>query len=122
LWLQSISPAHRVDELKPVGAITTNMPPLLPIRVPEAWKIEHHTLFDEEPEFHNGVCINLTEDLLQIRRGSHIVDAGFYRDGYRVMLVRDGDWEHPLRQRDCQHRSDVVSIVEEWLRDEEFMA
>jgi hypothetical protein len=99
-----------------------HMPPLLTIRVPEAWKIEHHTLFDEDPEFSDGVCTNLTEDLLQIRRGSHIVDAGFYRDRYRVLLVRSADWEHPLRQRDCQHRRDVVSTVEQWLRDENIVA
>ena len=98
------------------------MPALLNIRVPEAWSIEHHTLFDEDPEFSDSVCANLSEDLLQIRRGPHIVDAGFYRDRYRVILVRDGDWEHPLRQRECQHRRDVVSTVEEWLRDETIVA
>jgi hypothetical protein len=98
------------------------MPPLLHIRVPEAWKIEHHSLFDEDPEFSDGVCTNLTEDLLQIRRGSHILDAGFYRDRYRVMLIRSGDWEHPLRQRECQHRRDVVSTIEDWSKEENIVA
>ena len=98
------------------------MPPPLHIRVPEEWKIEHHQLLDEVPEFRDGVCTNLSEDLLQIRRGSHIVDAGFYCDQYRVMLIRGGDWEHPLRQRDCQHRRDVVSTVEDWMRDETILA
>jgi hypothetical protein len=94
----------------------------LQIRVPEAWTIEHHTLLDEAPEFSDGVCTNLTEDLLQVTRGSHIIDVGFHRGRYRVMLIRDRDWEHPLRQRDCQHRRDAVSIVEEWSRDENIVA
>lgn len=98
------------------------MPPLLHIRVPESWKIENHTLFDEEPEFSEGICTNLTEDLLQVSRGTHMIDAGFYQDRYRVMLILNRDWEHPLRQRDCQHRRDVVSIVEEWSRDENIVA
>ena len=79
-------------------------------------------MLDEDPTFSGGVCTNLSEDLLQIRRGSHILDAGFYRDQYRVMLIRGGDWEHPLRQRDCQHRRDVVSTVEDWMRDETILA
>jgi hypothetical protein len=89
---------------------------LLNIRVPDGWHIEHHALFDEDPEFDGGICTNLTEDLLQIRRGEFVVDAGFYGDRYLVVLVRGGDWEHPLRQCVCHHRRDVVSTVEEWLR------
>jgi hypothetical protein len=118
LWFNRSALWGRIAEL---GSLD-HMPPLLHIRVPETWKIEHHTLLDEDPEFRDGVCINLTEDLLQIRRGTYIVDAGFYRDQYRVMLVRNGDWEHPLRQRHCPHRKDVVSTVEEWLKDENIVA
>lgn len=95
---------------------------LLPIRVPDAWRVRHHTLFDEAPEFSDGVCTNLTEDLVQLSRGADIIDAGFYRDRYRVVLVRGGDWEHPVRQRDCQHRREVVAIIEEWSRDDDFVA
>lgn len=92
-----------------------HMPSLLHIRIPEGWSIDHHALFDEDPQFSDGVCTNVSEDLMQITRGEEIIDAGFYRDHYRVMLVRSGDWEHPLGQRDCKHRSDVVSTIEEWL-------
>ena len=95
---------------------------LLPIRVPDAWRIEQHTLFDEEPEFSDGVCTNLSEDLVQLSRGRDITDAGFYRDQYRVVLVRDRDWEHPLRQRECRHRREVVATIEDWLRDETHVA
>lgn len=76
----------------------------LQIRIPEKWRIEQHALLDEEPEFSEGVCTNLSEDLLQISLGAYVIDAGFYCDRYRVVLVRDGDWENPLRQRDCRHR------------------
>ena len=87
-----------------------------------AWKIEHHTLLDEEPEISGGVCTNLSEDLLQITKGAYVIDVGFYGDRYRVMLIRDGNWDQPLRQRDCKHRQDAVRIVEEWLRDEMLVA
>lgn len=93
------------------------MPSPLPIRVPAAWKIEHHVLLDEDPEFSAGVCANLSEDLLQIRCRSYVIDAGFYHDRYRIMLIQNEDWEHPLRQHDCQHRREVISTVEKWLRD-----
>jgi hypothetical protein len=82
----------------------------------------HHGLLDEDPKFDGGVCTNLSEDLLQIQRGADIVDAGFYRDRFGVVFVKHGDWEHPLRQRDCQHRREVVSIVEDWLKDEKRVA
>jgi hypothetical protein len=75
-------------------------------------------LFDEDPEFSEGVCTNLTEDLLQPTRGSQTIDAGFYRDRYRVVLIQDGNWEHPLQQRDCQDRREVVAVVEKWLSEE----
>jgi hypothetical protein len=98
------------------------MDALLSIRVPETWRIEQHTLLDEDPKFSGGVCTNLSEDLVQLSRGAEIIDAGYYRDRYRVVLIRGGDWEHPVRERDCQHRREVVSIIEEWLRDETFVA
>jgi hypothetical protein len=95
---------------------------LLPIQIPDTWRIAQHKLFDEDPEFSGGVCTNVSEDLVQLSRGADIIDAGFYRDQYRVVLVRGGDWEHPIRQCDCQHRRDVITIVEEWLRDDDFVA
>lgn len=97
------------------------MSSLLHIRVPAPWKIEYHTLFDEAPEFSDGICTNLTEDLLQITRGAYIIDVGFYRDHYRILLIRDHDWERPLLQRECPHRQDAVHTVEEWARNENIM-
>jgi hypothetical protein len=94
------------------------MTPRLHISVPASWRVELHELLDEDPELDNGVCVNLSEDLLQLRRGAIVVDAGFYGDKYRVVMVEHNDWEHPLRQQDCQHRSEVVSIVENWIRDD----
>ena len=99
-----------------------HMRALLVIQVPDTWRVEQHTLFDEDPEFSDGCCTNLSEDLVQLSCGAYIIDAGFYRDRYQVVLVRGGDWEHPVRQCDCQHRREVVSIIEEWLRDEAFIA
>lgn len=101
--------------------VLADMPPLLSIQVPEGWRLDYHTLFDEDPEFIEGVCTNLTEDLLQLTRGPLIIDAGFYRDRYRVVLVREGDWDHPIRQRDCQDRWEVVALVEDWSRDEDIV-
>lgn len=94
------------------------MPPRLKIRVPETWTVEHHTFFDENPRFEDGICTNLTEDLLQIRCGTSIIDVGFHSGRYLVMWVRGGDWEHPFRRHFCRHRLEVVGIIEEWMKED----
>lgn len=93
------------------------MPQLLDIRVGQDWRVEHHGFFDEEPIFSDGVCMNLTEDLLQLQRGAEIIDVGFYRGRYRVTHVRDVDWENPIRAQDCASRQDVLRVIWKWTTD-----
>jgi len=38
------------------------------------------------------------EDIVQATRGRTILDLGWYRDRYRVLLVENANWTTPVRQ------------------------
>lgn len=96
-----------------------------PLRIPGGWNVEHNELRQLEPSqlgAEDPFWCFLTEDLLQLRevRRGFLLDVGWYPDstpegGFRAVLLRDQDWEHPLRTCDTRALSELVQQIEEWL-------
>ena len=64
----------------------------------------------------------LTEALLQLRevRRGVLLDVGWYPDSnpegsFRAVLIRNQDWDHPLRTYRTRALSELVQQIEEWL-------
>jgi hypothetical protein len=94
--------------------------PLVPLRVPGSWLIQHNQLREVDPE---TVAANdpraelLLEDLLQASRDDLLIDVGWYPDGnpsgrYRLLVLADLDWHRPLVERETRNLRELVSILE----------
>lgn len=64
--------------------------------------------------------LDLDEDLFQAQfHDGLIVDVGFYPwspDGvFRILVIRDEDWDCPVRQVECKELSDLFKLLKETL-------
>lgn len=112
---------------------------LYPIRVPAGWEVIINKLSEIEPDTIENPEDNLwftefVEDVLYIcqkrkERNNHQtiehelgIDIGWYPDGnpqgsFHMVVVRDGDWENPLKVLSSRKKSEIVPELEKWLLD-----
>ncbi|PNV60641.1 hypothetical protein C0033_17920 [Clostridium sp. chh4-2] len=110
---------------------------LQPIRIPSGWEVLFNNLTELEPDDVPKTAdeiwnFQFVQDILYIRnrrtrKKDHKVyehelgiDLGWYPDGdpegfFRLVVVKDGDWENPLRQLESRKKAEIVSQMEEWL-------
>ncbi|MDR1969216.1 MAG: hypothetical protein LBQ32_11100 [Burkholderiaceae bacterium] len=55
------------------------------------------------------------EDILQATCGNKILDLGWYRDHYKVLLIEDSDWEHPVHQTESSNLQSALALFREFL-------
>ncbi|HLL05052.1 MAG TPA: hypothetical protein VK539_30985 [Myxococcaceae bacterium] len=111
--------------LKIAKNAVTAEPVRQPLRIPGGWNVEHNELRQLEPsQLSEGDPLwgFFTEDLMQLRaaRGGVLLDVGWYPDGdpkgsFQALLIRDQDWDHPLREFEARTLPDLVRQLEEWL-------
>ncbi len=72
----------------------------------EEWKIEHNELSSGEK----------AEDLFQASKSygdsqSIVLDAGWYQSVYKVLLIKDFNWENPVAAKECKDIDEVVCAI-----------
>jgi len=106
---------------------------LFPLRIPGGWAVRHNGLDAEVDEHGQVLRVNDSEDLLWLVklpppdtqryetapesrwREIHL-DAGWYRDRFRVVLL-DPDWDHVRKSAETSDVQELIRIVEAWLVD-----
>jgi hypothetical protein len=78
----------------------------MPLELAEEWKIEHNELFSGEK----------VEDLFQASKlcgdaQPIILDAGWYQTIYKVVLIKDFNWEEPIEEAKCKDVDEVVCAI-----------
>lgn len=102
---------------------------LLPLRIPGGWGVRHNGL-DARRLDDGRLEVNDSEDLLWLVKLPPIggayrpgpdspwrelhLDAGFYRTGYRVVLL-DPDWDHILASFSTESLGELIACIEKWL-------
>jgi hypothetical protein len=106
------------------NAVTAN-PARQPLRIPGGWNVDFNELMQLDPSqmgAEEPLWYFLSEDLLQLRerRRGFLLDVGWYPGGtpdglFRAVLLRNQDWDHPLRSYDTRALPELVQQIEEWL-------
>ena len=96
-----------------------------PLRIPGGWAVEHNELRQLHPSTLNAgdpLWNYLVEDLLQVHhvRRKLLLDVGWYPDSqpegcFQMILLRNKDWDNPLRMFKTKELSELVQQIEEWL-------
>lgn len=102
---------------------------LVPLRIPGGWAV-HHNGLDARRLADGRIEANDSEDLLWLAKlppagGAYVpgadspwrelhLDAGFYRAGFRVVLL-DPDWDQILASFTTESLAALVACVEKWL-------
>jgi len=78
----------------------------MPLELAEEWKIEHNELLSGE----------MVEDLFQASKPSEdsqplILDAGWYQTIYKVVLIKDFNWDEPIVETECKDIDEVVCAI-----------
>lgn len=109
---------------------------LQPLRIPTGWKVEYNKFLEVEIENlkETGDIWNFsyTEDILlfshiEKRKKDHkrieysfFIDLGWYPDGdpkgnFCLLVVKNGDWLHPLQKFESRNKNMIVNTLEKWL-------
>lgn len=84
------------------------MPPKMLIQLPTPWHITYHEFYDEP-----GESEDLFQAELQVGADILLLDAGWYVDHYRAVLVKNYDWQNFLHVFRTTDRYEVVA----WLQN-----
>jgi len=78
-----------------------------------AWRLEFDPYgISRDPEW--LAHADLTEDILQLRNANHldlVLDVGYYHDRYRVFVVENSDWDHPVDAFESTSASATIEWV-----------
>jgi hypothetical protein len=112
-------------KFKNVRPVVTANPSRQPFRIRGGWCVDHNELRELDPsqmDPGDELWCFLIEDLAQFRESNHdvVLDVGWCPDSrpegkFRVVLIRNKNWEHPLRKYETRSLPDLVRVVEEWL-------
>jgi len=104
----------------------TNIYPLQPLRIHAGWRIEFNDFTEYDLALHDkSDVIELKEDILQLffdytdSSANIMIDLGWYPEfdangNYRMVMIKDYDWETPLEEITTKSKSDIVSLLEKW--------
>ena len=57
------------------------------------------------------------EDMLQVEYpNSFLLDMGWYQDRYIILVIRDFDWVHPVKQYETADRDQLPALLTEAVR------
>ena len=60
------------------------------------------------------------EDMLQVEYpNSFLLDMGWYQDRYIILVIRDFDWVHPVKQYETADRDQLPALLTEAVRSVE---
>ena len=103
------------------------MEKLQALRIPGGWEVVINKFLEldvEDYSMDNGNWIDLTEDILYLRRRSRKyiigIDLGWYPDtdpqgAFHIKVILDENWEKPVMEYVTRVRNEVVKMTENLL-------
>ena len=100
---------------------------LVKLSIPSGWNMVINTFYYiklSEMEKDNKLYITLSQDLMYIeKKGRKVtlgIDVGWYPDMdpdgcYRILVIRNAEWEKPLEKYESRDIDDIIIKVEEFL-------
>jgi len=59
----------------------------------------------------------LKEDMLQAEYPENLLlDAGYYQDRFKIYLIAEYDWEHPLAVYECHTPDEMLKLMQMTVR------
>lgn len=100
---------------------------LQPLRISCGWEIIQNKFIDIEPssiiDEDDKLWFHFTEDILQLRHKERniIIDLGWYPDieptgNYRVVAVKDEDWENPIDRFESRSKEEITAKIEQLIK------
>ena len=99
---------------------------LQPLRIHTGWRVGFNNFTEYDLALHDKSDIfELKEDMLQLSfcladsATNLIIDLGWYPEfdangNYKMLMIKDYDWETPLEEFTTKSKFDIVSILEKW--------
>lgn len=94
---------------------------LQPLRIQAGWEVVFNDFTEYDILLHGENDISeLHEDLLQLynSRFNLTIDLGWYREinrSYCLMIVKDYNWEKPLKEVWTKSKQEVINCIEKWV-------
>lgn len=96
---------------------------LQPLRIQGGWKVEYNSFTEYDIEKHGeSDLFELNEDLLRLynEKANLMIDLGWYPaydvDGnYVLELIKNFEWDRPLKRVVSKSKKEIVSDIEKWL-------
>lgn len=102
---------------------------LQPLRIPTGWEMSYNKFWEIEPnelKEDDDSWMHFTQDILQMKytfkKINLIIDLGWYPetevDGtFRLELIKNKDWENPIKTFESRSKKQIVEKVEEIICD-----
>ncbi|WP_143288153.1 hypothetical protein [Calothrix rhizosoleniae] len=105
---------------------------LYPLRIPTGWKVTHNRFYEFDPHqnptlegvYQDNPWLVFVENLLQLQHTPYpfLIDLGWYpeadpKGNFRLSLIKNQDWNQPLRIYESKSGSAIVEKIEDWLRE-----
>jgi len=92
------------------------------VNLNEFTEIDPNNINEEAED--EDIWFNFKQDLLQIENKHFriLIDLGWYPDfnsegNFRFVLIRDYQWDEPVRSIQTRNKDEIVAIIESWLTE-----
>lgn len=59
----------------------------------------------------------LKEDMLQLEYKNYIIDFGFYSNQFILYIIKDNNWENPIKKEYINNINNINSIINKYCND-----